>query len=748
MTPSRRLLTISAALAVCAVALAVRLNAVRLLPADYDEPVYLGVAQRYAAWLNAEDIRAIKDYEFNYEHPPLTKLAYAVAILRLPPAALLPERPSTTTSALPLMRDMPRPHFDVARRLAAAFGALQALILALLNPLAGLLLALSTWQIKYTSQIMLEPLPSLLSTIMVVCYVWGRNRLLPGTNRPQGSARRRPLLNGWLLLSAVAFGLTEASKFTYGVAGVAVLAHWLWSTRPEEFGPDWQFTRRKGSILLHWLAPVVLWALVSVVAFVASDPRMWSDPLGRLKASLMYHGAYTQSQTVRDANFPLWQPLVWLFQPVPWHPGVFYVSLDLVITLFAALGFRSLWRRQQVMALWLAIGLGFLLVWPTKWPQYILTITVPWTVAGAEGMRVALWEPLLRFARDRGGRRQRKPKDAASLRAARRDARLAVPWLLPGTLTLALLALFPLVFQAVVALTDFNLASIKDGMTGGVFRAVWEGITGQASAVGFDAARALSGQFRARTVNWAGPGLFLGILGGRAAEVLVFNVIWTLLSVALQAALGITAALLLGRRGVRFVTFWRTVLILPWAIPEFIGALVWMRIFEPRFGWLALATDLPWYISQPQWFQNPNATLIVLLLAATWYGFPLIMLAATAGLKMLPSEVYDAAAMDGAGGWLRFRYVTWPLLLPMVMPAIIIRMIFAFNQFYLFYTMQTQPPLITLATASFYYFEPLGYYGGQFAVSAAINVFTVLVLVILILWLDRRRTATAGVTYV
>jgi hypothetical protein len=54
---------------------------------------------------------------------------------------------------------------------------------------------------------------------------------------------------------------------------------------------------------------------------------------------------------------------------------------------------------------------------------------------------------------------------------------------------------------------------------------------------------------------------------------------------------------------------------------------------------------------------------------------------------------------------------------------------------------------VTLATVSFYFFEPLDYYGGQFAVSAAINVFAVLVLIAMILWLDRRRTATEGVTY-
>ncbi len=740
MKLARSLLLLLLALAVGAIALTVRLRAAEQLPVDYDEPVYLGIAQRYAQWLNDGDVRAIINYDFNYEHPPLSKLAYALAIRHLPPAPILPEIDSTKPRNLEQKRDMPQPQFDTSRRVAAIFGALQVLVLALLDPLAGLLLAISTWQIKYTSQIMLEPLPCLLSALMVVAYVaWQR------TDAASRRARRW-LPVGLLALSAIAFGLTEASKFTYGVAGVAVLVDWLWQTRPQRPPAAAQALRST----LRWLAPALLWVLLAVAVFVTFDPRMWTDLIPRLKAAVLYHGAYTQSQNVQSANFPMWQPLVWLFQAVPWHPGVFYVGLDFGITLLAALGFRSLWQRQRVMALWLVIGLGFLLVWPTKWPQYILTVTVPWAVAAAEGLRVAIWLPLLERRRRATAARAlpRTALRAHSENAARRQSLLEVmPWLLPGMVTLALLAIFPLIFQAVVALTDFNTASIKDGMTGGVFRAVWEGLTGRAQPVA-DAGTALAGHLRGKTVNWTGPGLLMGIMGGAGADILVFNLVWMVLSVGLQTALGLGAALLLDSPRIRFAALWRTILILPWAIPEYIGALIWMRIYEPRYGWLALAnSDLPWYIYNPQWSQHPDATLGTLLLAATWYGFPLIMLAATAGLKLMPREVYDAAAVDGATAWSRFRYVTWPLLLPLVMPAIIIRMIFAFNQFYLFYALQTNSPTLTMATVSFYYFEPLGFFGGQFAVSAAINVFAVLVLIAMILWLDRRRAATEGVTY-
>jgi ABC-type sugar transport system permease subunit len=80
----------------------------------------------------------------------------------------------------------------------------------------------------------------------------------------------------------------------------------------------------------------------------------------------------------------------------------------------------------------------------------------------------------------------------------------------------------------------------------------------------------------------------------------------------------------------------------------------------------------------------------------------------------------------------------------LLIPAIIIRAIFAFNQFYLFYVMQADFPTTTLATVSFFVFN----YGGQFAVSAALNVFTVVVLIVLILWFNRQSKALEGVTYV
>jgi arabinogalactan oligomer/maltooligosaccharide transport system permease protein len=321
--------------------------------------------------------------------------------------------------------------------------------------------------------------------------------------------------------------------------------------------------------------------------------------------------------------------------------------------------------------------------------------------------------------------------------------------LLPGLVVLALIALYPMIYQTAMSLTDFGAAAIRDGLNGGVWREVWEGLSGQAEPVDvaiFDFSRST-----AKEVHYAGPTMFLQLLAGAGASILIYEVIWTVLAVALQTALGLAVAMLLHRPGVRFAGWWRALFILPWAIPEFVGALIWSQIFDPKFGWLNLAgqsfarrIDFPLPAGiVARWQEDPQLALLVLLVAATWYGFPFMMLAATAGLKLIPGEVYDAAAIDGAGRWQRFRLITWPLLLPLLLPAVIIRAIFSFNQFYLYYAMNTPFPASTFSIISFFFFD----YGGQYAVSAAINLFTVAVLILLILWFDRRSRAAEGVTY-
>jgi len=121
------------------------------------------------------------------------------------------------------------------------------------------------------------------------------------------------------------------------------------------------------------------------------------------------------------------------------------------------------------------------------------------------------------------------------------------------------------------------------------------------------------------------------------------------------------------------------------------------------------------------------------------------MFAASAGLKMIPTEMFDSAQIDGANSFQTFRYITWPLVFPLLAPAIIIRGIFAFNTFYLF---QVFNIWLSLSTWSYNFFNNLGgYYRGQYAISAVINVLTVLILILFVLLFNRASKADRGVTY-
>jgi ABC-type sugar transport system permease subunit len=698
---------IVAILAVVAIAWTLRWHAVTTLNVDYDEDDYLRAAQQYAALIRSGDWRGFMETNYRPEHPPLAKIIFGISILPAPEAPLIPDRP---TSANP-DQSLPREQLRDARTANAVLGTLTVALVALVNPLAGLFLAAHAFTIKYVSQVMLEALPSFASLAMVLCYLQWKKK---------GLAK----INGWIIASAIFLGLTAASKYIYCVIGIAVLI-------------DWFLTCREKGRLKDFFPRALLWGFLAMIVFFAADPYLWPAPLARLKESVFYHLAYsTGASEVQRANFPFYQSLVYLSTSpaaLGWQPDAFPVALDTPILILAAFGLVSLWKKQRLYVLWLGVAFLFLFIWPAKWAQYILVVTAPLSLAAAEGLVNLTVQPVRNWLT----RRKEKTVREHPSRAA--DLRRALPWLIPGLLAFAILTLFPLIFQFGVSLTDFSAMSIRDGFHGGLWRAIWGGLTGQIP-------NAPSSMFGgSNQVNYYGLAAYLPVLDYIIGNgVLVFNILWTVLSVLLQSGLGLGVALLIWQRGIRFGRFWQALFILPWAIPEMIGALMWWNILEPHWGWLSLAVKtygpkIPFgFILSLE--QSPNFWL-VFLIPAVWYGFPFMMLAVSAGLKMIPLEVFDASAIDGATPWQTFRYVTWPLLLPLVVPAIIIRSIFAFNQFYLFQAFGFTNS--TLATLSYNTFKE----GGQYAISAVINIITVIILVGFVVLLNRGSKIGEGVTY-
>jgi len=703
------LLKILTVIAVTFIAWTLRSQAVTKLPVDFDEDDYMRAGQEYAHLIRTSDWSGFLETNYRIEHPPLAKILYGIGLLTVPEEPLIADKPTTAPSDTTIPGDL----LESARTVGNIEGTLTVLLLSFVNPLGGLLLAFHSFTIKYVSQVMLEGLPALTSLAMVLAYLQFK--------KTKGKI-------SWLVVSSAFLGLTAASKYIYCLVAIAVLIDWFFYAK--EKGERKQFLRH-----------ALLWGGLGIAIFLLTDPYLWPNPIERLKETILYHAGYsTGASEVESANFPIWQPLFWLvFTPAYWHEGVFTIAPDPIITILALFGLSRLWKKQRVYVIWLGVAVLFLLAWPTKWPQYILVLTAPLSLAAAETV-ATVWENVKESLSNFRVRRE------AKTHFNRREVVQSIPWLVPGILFFITLTLLPIGYQFAMSTTNLSSRNLRDGLQGGVTREFFEGITRQ--------------QPDPDSINWNSPEVsYIGSLGYQGgmrylnqSGITYFGYFWMFLSVGLQAILGIGTALLLWRKKDRVRKIWQTVFIIPWAIPEAIAALLWLNIFAPFNGWLTLAVkkygeDIP-FASLVGWERDPDKIMFVLLISALWYGFPFIMLAASAGLKMLPGEVYDAAAIDGAGAVETFRYITWPLLQPLVLPALLVRSIFAFNQFYLFqmmlpYYYNTAEYMFTLSSLSYYVL----YSGSDFAFSATINIIALVLLGVFVILINRRSNASEGVTY-
>jgi arabinogalactan oligomer/maltooligosaccharide transport system permease protein len=136
----------------------------------------------------------------------------------------------------------------------------------------------------------------------------------------------------------------------------------------------------------------------------------------------------------------------------------------------------------------------------------------------------------------------------------------------------------------------------------------------------------------------------------------------------------------LHRPYLRLKALYRVLLILPWAVPNYVTALVWKNMFHRQFGAVnAILTSLG---AEPVSFFSHWATAFGANVATNvWLGFPFMMVVTLGALTAIPKDVYEAAAVDGANAWQRFRLITVPLLRPFKMPAVAMGSVWTFNMF-------------------------------------------------------------------
>lgn len=157
------------------------------------------------------------------------------------------------------------------------------------------------------------------------------------------------------------------------------------------------------------------------------------------------------------------------------------------------------------------------------------------------------------------------------------------------------------------------------------------------------------------------------------------TVVWTTVNVAFHVGLGVFLAVVLNDKLVKGKSLWRLLLILPWALPQYITALTWRGMFNYEYGSVNLLLGRVLGMSPVEWLTSPTEAFVAACLTNIWLGFPFMMVVALGGLQSIPGEMYEAADVDGATAWQKFRKITAPLLKPVMVPAITLGVVWTFN---------------------------------------------------------------------
>lgn len=184
-------------------------------------------------------------------------------------------------------------------------------------------------------------------------------------------------------------------------------------------------------------------------------------------------------------------------------------------------------------------------------------------------------------------------------------------------------------------------------------------------------------------------------------------------------------------------------LILPWAIPNYITALIWQGMFHSQFGVINQVIQM-FGGEGLSWFDSPFTAFITVLSTNGWLSFPFMMVISLGALQSIPGDLYEAARVDGATRWQQFKTITLPSLKPALVPAVIISVIWTFNQFNVIYLVSGGEPggsteiLITEA-------YKIAFEQYRYGYAAAYSVVIFIILLTYGIWQNRVTGASEGV---
>ena len=246
------------------------------------------------------------------------------------------------------------------------------------------------------------------------------------------------------------------------------------------------------------------------------------------------------------------------------------------------------------------------------------------------------------------------------------------------------------------------------------------------------------------------PGEFVGlanfykIFNDGIFRTSVYNTfVYTGVTTVFKLALGLWLAMLLNRN-FRGKAFTRAFILLPFIIPTVLSTFAWKWMFDPTFSVLNyLLFHLGIIHSRINWLGDPNLAMVSVIIVNVWRGVPFYAISLLAGLQTISPELHEAAAIDGARAWQRFRHVTWPLLLPVTLVIVLFSVIQTFADFQLVYVLTGGGPANATQLFATYAYQ-LGIGTGLLSQGAAISlaIFPILLLVVILQLVYIRRTET------
>lgn len=275
------------------------------------------------------------------------------------------------------------------------------------------------------------------------------------------------------------------------------------------------------------------------------------------------------------------------------------------------------------------------------------------------------------------------------------------PWVysFPALAVIGLIVLFPILYTGYISLTNMNIYH-------------W---------------------FNPQIIGLQNYGKALFVFDSGFLPALLRTILWTALNMVIQVAVSFLLAVLLNSEGLVLKNLYKTLLMFPWAMPAYVSILLWrLGIFNSQLGllnhWLGL-----FHLAPVNWLNGNVSAFLCCMAVNLWMAFPFMILTMDGAIQSIDKAYYESAVLEGAGAFTRMTRITFPMIRPIVTPAIILTTFVTFKQFDIVYLMTQQPGAKTGAdihTVITYAYEK-AFLTNNYGYSAAISILIFIIIIAL-----------------